>query len=68
MMQVTEKLVATQDMITETGEAIQGIHETFKGLNTEEMAQLVSYHILKGLGDGFQEAAESRLHNSPKNE
>lgn len=64
VMQVSEKLGATHDMIAETGEAIQGIHETVKGLETEEMAQLVSYQILKGLGNGFQEAAESRKPNS----
>ena len=62
--QVSEKLNATYDMIAETGGTIQGIHETVKGLDTEEMAQLVSYQILKGLGDGFQEAAESRKPNS----
>jgi hypothetical protein len=62
--QVSEKLGATHDMIAETGEAIQGIHETVKGLETEKMAQLVSYQILKGLGNGFQEAAESRKPNS----
>ena len=59
--QVSEKLGATHDMIVETGEAIQGIRETVNGLDTEEMAQLVSYNILKGLGDGFQQAAASRM-------
>ncbi len=68
VMQVSEKLDATHDMITKTGEAIQGIDATVKELDTEEMAQLVSYHILKGLGDGFQEAAESRKPNSPEKE
>lgn len=64
VMEVSKKLRATHDMIAETGEAIQGIHETVKGLETEEMAQVVSYQILKGLGNGFQEAAESRKPNS----
>lgn len=66
VVQASEKLSATHDMIVETGEAIQGIHETVKGLDTEEMAQMVSYHILKGLGDGFQEAAASRKPDSLK--
>jgi hypothetical protein len=68
VMRVSEKLDATHDMIAKTGEAIQGIDATVKELDTEEMAQLVSYHILKGLGDGFQEAAESRKPNSPEKE
>lgn len=55
-------------MIEETGQAIQGINETVKGLENEEIAKLVSYHILKGLGDGFQEAAETRKPDSIANE
>lgn len=64
VMQVSEKLGTTQDMIAETGEAIQGIQETVQELDTEEMAQLVSYQVLKGLGDSFQNAAESHKPNS----
>jgi len=60
LREASEKLAATQEVIEETGEAIQAIQETVKGVDNEEIAKLVSYHILKGLGDGFQEAAESR--------
>ena len=68
IVQATEKLAATQEMIMETGEAIQGIHEKVKGLDNEEIAQLVAYHTLKGLGDGFQKAAESRKPESVRTE
>lgn len=57
---ISEKMTATHEMIVQTEDAIHGIHETVKGLNNEEIAQQVSYHILKGLGDGFQKAAETR--------
>ena len=56
---ISQKMTATHDLIVQTEDAIHGIHETVKGLNNEEIAQLVSYHILKGLGDGLQRAAET---------
>lgn len=62
--QASEKLAATSELIEDTGVAIQGIHETIKDVNSEEIAKMVSYHMLKGLGDGFQEAAESRKPDS----
>ena len=68
LVEASDKLAATHDMIEETGQTIQGINETVKGLDNEEIAKLVSYHILKGLGDGFQEAAETRKPDSIANE
>lgn len=50
IMQASEKLVATQEMIKETVDK----------LDNQEIANRVSYQILKGLGDGFQDAAEIR--------
>ena len=66
MERVQEKMAATHDMIEQTGRAIQGIHETVKGIDNEEIARLVAYHILKGLGDGFEQAAEIRKPDSAK--
>lgn len=60
IVQASEKLTATHAMIEQNIQAIQGIHDTVKELDNEEIATLVSYQILKGLGDGFQEAAETR--------
>ncbi len=57
---VSERITATHEMIEQTGEAIQGIQETVKELDNEQIAEMVSYNILKGLGDGFQKAAETR--------
>ncbi|MEN8190115.1 MAG: hypothetical protein ABFS19_09735 [Thermodesulfobacteriota bacterium] len=59
LTQASERMAATHEVIEQTGTAIQGIHETVKGLDNEEIARLVSYNILKGLGDGFQQAAEA---------
>ena len=60
----SEKIAATEELMKDTGMAIQGIHETIKGVNNEEIARLVSYHVLKGLGEGFQHAAESHRPDS----
>jgi hypothetical protein len=60
MTKVSEKITATQEILEQTGEAVAGIQQTLAGLDNEALAQQVSYHILKGLGDGFQLAAESR--------
>ncbi|MGA7276963.1 MAG: hypothetical protein WBW79_03420 [Desulfocapsaceae bacterium] len=60
MTQVSAKITAAQEMIEQTGEVVAGIQKTVAGLDNEAIAQQVSYHILKGLGDGFQQAAESR--------
>jgi hypothetical protein len=68
IVQASEKLAATHDMIEQNVQAIQGIHETVKGWDNEEIAKLVSYQILKGLGDGFQEAAATGKPDSIDNE
>ncbi len=68
IVQASEKMEATHDMIEQNVQAIQGIHETVKGLDNEAIAQSVSYQILKGLGDGFQEAAVTRKPDSINNE
>ncbi len=60
MKKVSEKIDNTQQTLIETGAAIQEVSSAVKGLDNEEIARRVSYNILKGLGDGFQEAAESR--------
>lgn len=58
--QAAEKLAATQELLANAEQAIQAIHQTIKDVDSEEIARQVSYQLLKGLGDGFQEAAESR--------
>lgn len=56
--QMSEKLSATQATFEKTNQAIVGIHETVKGFDNQEISQLVSYYILKDLGDGLHKAAE----------
>lgn len=58
--QISEKLQATQETFEKTNQAIVGIHKTVKGLDNEEISRLVSYHILKDLGDGLHKAAEKK--------
>lgn len=56
IMQASEKLTTTQKMIQETVEKLDNV----------EIANQVSYQILKGLGEGFQSAAESQKLDSSK--
>ena len=58
--QAAERMASTRHVVEKTGEAIQSIALTMEGVDNEEIARLVSYHMLKGLGDGLQEAAETR--------
>jgi hypothetical protein len=60
MTKISDKITAAQEKIEQTGAVVAGIQQTVAGLDNEAIAQQVSYHILKGLGDGFQQAAESR--------
>lgn len=53
LAEVPERLAATEEAIVAIGEQLQG-------LDSDDLAQRVSYHMLKGLGDGFTEAAEAR--------
>lgn len=59
----SETMAALADVperVEATTEAIKLINERIQDLDSEAIAQQVSYHMLKGLGDGFNEAAESR--------
>lgn len=56
MVQASEKLAIIQEMIEETVEK----------LDNAEIADRVSYQILKGLGEGFQGAAASRKPDTSK--
>jgi cell division protein FtsL len=55
-----EKLGAAADKMENTAEAVEAISEQLQGLDADEIGKAVSYHILKGLGQGLDEAAESR--------
>lgn len=55
-----EKLGTAADKMENTAEAVEAISNQLQGLDADEIAKAVSYHILKGLGQGLDEAAESR--------
>jgi len=59
--EISNKIVLTQEMIGKSGEAMQKIQEKISHLDNDEIAKRVSYHVIKGLGDGFQKAADDRL-------
>ncbi|MFT5697671.1 MAG: hypothetical protein ACI8ZB_000519 [Desulforhopalus sp.] len=58
--QISEKMIVTQEMIGKSGDALQGIQEKMSHLDNDEIAKRVSYHVIKGLGDGLLQAAEDR--------
>ena len=57
---LTAKVDAAQDRLKQIGEVVREANEKLQKIETEQLAQAVSYNILKGLGDGFTKAAESK--------
>ncbi len=55
-----EKLAVAAEKMENTAEAVEAIGKQVQDLDADVIAQAVSYHILKGLGQGLDEAAESR--------
>ncbi len=58
--ELSEKVEATREKLERTGEAMREINIKLHNLDGEQLAQAVSYNMLKGLGEGFNQAAESR--------
>lgn len=54
------RLEATRALIAETATVVRDFNRTVEGFDEERLSREVSYQLLKGLGDGFQQAAESR--------
>jgi hypothetical protein len=50
----------THDRLERTGASIRAIRDELPKIDTEELARLVSYQMLKGLGEGLNRAAETR--------
>lgn len=64
----SEAMAALADVperVEATAEAIRLINERIQELDADSIAQRVSYHMLRGMGDGFSEAAESRKPAEP---
>ena len=60
LQNLSEKVENTQERLEQAGDSLREINDKLQKIDTEKMAQLVSYNMLKGLGDGFTQAAESR--------
>jgi len=57
---VSDRIQTTQEKLEKASETIRTASERLQNLDTDEIAQQVSYQILKGLGEGFDQAAEKR--------
>jgi len=60
------KVDDAQQRLSATSDAIRGISAKLQDIDTEQLARLVSYSILKGLGDGFSRAAEATKPGNPQ--
>ncbi|MFC1665799.1 hypothetical protein ACFL17_09280 [Pseudomonadota bacterium] len=65
---MTEKIDTAQDKLERVGEAINVANEKLRKIDTEQLAQTVSYNILKGLGDGFTKAADNNKPSAMMND
>jgi predicted nucleic acid-binding Zn-ribbon protein len=60
LTELSQRVQDTQEKLERTGDAIIEINNKLSELDTQQLAQLVSYNMLQGLGEGFTQAAESR--------
>lgn len=65
---LSEKVENAQGKLERISTAVQEANDNLRNIDTEQLAQLVSYNMLKGLGEGFTNAAESRKPASFKGE
>ena len=56
---LAERVDQVHDRLESISEAVKKANETLHKIGTEQLGQLVSYNILKGLGVGLTQAAES---------
>ena len=56
---LAERVDQAHDKLESVGEQFRQANEKLQKIETERIAQLLSYSILKGLGTGFTQAAES---------
>lgn len=67
LLKVSEQITTTQEMMKETRTTITEVKESIKKFDQDQIAQHVSYTILKGLGDGFQKAAQTHTPSTSDN-
>ena len=59
LQNVAAKLDTAQGKLDQTSASVRQLGEKLHNLDSERLAQLISYNILKGLGQGFERAAEA---------
>jgi len=59
--EISDKIALTQEMVGKSSDAMQRIQEKMSHLDNDEIAKRVSYHVIKGLGEGLQKVADDRL-------
>ncbi len=60
LREFTGELRQTREGLADTGDAIRRIGDSVGSLDTDALAQRISYHLLRGIGEGFTSAAEKR--------
>jgi predicted nucleic acid-binding Zn-ribbon protein len=60
LTELSQRVQGTQEKLDRTSDAIVEINSKLSELDTQQLAQLVSFNMLQGLGEGFTQAAESR--------
>lgn len=60
VQQMAQRIDNTQARIEQVSESVRSMNARLQKIDAEHLAQRVSYSILKNLGDGFTNAAESR--------
>lgn len=59
-----EKIENSRVNLERISQAVQRTNDALQKMDTEQLAQLVSYNMLKGLGEAFTNAAEARRPSS----
>ena len=57
---LAKKVDAAQDRLNQSADTIRAINDRLQAMDAERIGQAVSYHTLKGIGEGFTRAAEAR--------
>lgn len=57
---LADKVDAVQGDLVQATDSIRALSERLEEVDAETLGQTVSYHTLKGLGEGFTRAAEAR--------
>ena len=65
---IANKVENTQEKIEQVRETIEVASEKLRTIDAEQLAQAVSYNILKNLGEGFTSAAENNKPSAVAND